>query len=68
MSMDPRAAKGIAGNIRTIAVMTTHVVLIDSKGGEHTHEECCARVRCVREIEKAEARIASWLTQPMTWR
>lgn len=63
--MDSRAAKGIAANIRAIAEATTQIALIDA--GKVSGAEV-ARCEYTQAIEKAEARIAQWLQQPMTFR
>ena len=64
--MNPKAAKGIAANIRIIAENTAQVALIDDR--EWTQFLGEARVHYIEGIEKAEAAIARWLTEPMTWR
>jgi hypothetical protein len=61
--MDARAAKGIAANIRDIAISATRVALIES--GALPNE---SPAEYQERITKAEARIAQWLQQPMTWR
>lgn len=65
--MDPRAAKGIAANIREIAENVVIVTLADSGDGKFLNR-CEARSNAVAKIEKSEARIAGWLMQPMTLR
>lgn len=66
--MDARAAKGIAACIRKIAEATAQIAMIDSIHGDKPNFVYVDRVDLVREVEKAEASIASWLQQPMTWR
>lgn len=66
--MNPKAAKGIAANISDIAKSQAILAVIDFGHFEGPVDKYTARASCVEAIEKAEANIAQWLIQPMTFK
>lgn len=66
--MDHRAARGIAANISVIAQSTAKIALIED--GHHNPAKGGAEGQIAdlqNKIKRAEAHIADWLQQPMTW-
>ncbi len=59
--MKAKFAKAIAANIRTIAVNTAHVILIDEKVVRDLEYN---RANYVAAVDKAESNIAALLQQP----
>lgn len=68
--MMAKFAKALASNIRTIVEATTHIQAIDFGQWPNgkPNEVMIARTELVKEVERAEARIASILQQPGTWK
>lgn len=67
--MDPRAARGLAANIRAIAENTARIAMIDAeKDHEVATQAAIERAQCSEAVDRAESRISEWLMQPMTWR
>lgn len=63
MTMDARAATGIAANIRQIVVATVAFDLWRREG-----KADAMRSEYEQSVKQAEDQIANWLQQPMTWR
>lgn len=62
--MNEKAAKGIAANIRIIVENTARIVTISATVPGYSE----ARAIYQKAIDKAEAAIAEWLMQPMTFK
>lgn len=65
--MNPKAASGIAANIREIAIAAAKIAVIDSGVSPVPMRAAAARAQHAADIEKAGDRIAEWLMQPMTF-